>query len=204
MNLTNPTSLCYKKQTVNHEQEYLRFERPRTLLSDPGFARKQREHNFRSPCVVGTWNRFQWAKGSLTGDLKARSDGRGWARFLYALWQKRWNIWTHEIFSWGPMAEKMLEARCWYWFMMRWFMMRYVLGRRVSRQNKCVFESVVVVAFHSEKHVNNIILFFKNHFWNQHIKIIWKHQKILIFKKNLIFLKSIFRPQCQTPPKPAG
>ena len=50
-----------------------------------------------------------------------------------------------------------------------------------------VFGSVVVVAFqsafHSEKCANNIFLFFKNHFWDQHIKMIWKHQKHITSKK---------------------
>ena len=71
-----------------------------------------------------------------------------------------------------------------------------------------VFESVVVVAFqsvfHSEKYANNIFLFFKNYFWDQHIKMIWEHQKhitskLKIQKKNLNFLESAFQQQCQTP-----
>ena len=45
-----------------------------------------------------------------------------------------------------------------------------------------------------EKHVNNIFLFLKNYFWDQHIKMIWKHQKHIHSKqkKNLNFIKSIF------------
>jgi hypothetical protein len=43
-------------------------------------------------------------------------------------------------------------------------------------KNMYVFGSVVVVAFqsafHSEKYINNVFLFFKNYFWDQHIKII--------------------------------
>jgi hypothetical protein len=31
------------------------------------------------------------------------------------------------------------------------------------------------IAFSAKIHVNNVFLFFKNHFWYQHIKIIWKH-----------------------------
>jgi hypothetical protein len=66
---------------------------------------------------------------------------------------------------------------------------------------------VVVVfqsAFHSEKYANNIFLFFKNYFWDQHIKMIWKHQKHITSKqkkKNSNFLKSAFQQQCQTPSK---
>ena len=57
-----------------------------------------------------------------------------------------------------------------------------------------VFESMIAVAFqiafHTEKHVNNIFLFFKNYFWYQHIKTIQKVQTILNFsKKNIIIIK---------------
>jgi hypothetical protein len=53
-------------------------------------------------------------------------------------------------------------------------------------------ESVVAVTFQSvfylEMHQNNIyFLFFKNYFWYQRIKMIWKHKKIYQFeakKKN--------------------
>jgi hypothetical protein len=60
-----------------------------------------------------------------------------------------------------------------------------------------VFGRVVVVAFqsafHSEKCANNIFLFFKNHFWDQHIKMIWKHQKhITSKKKNFKFFRKCF------------
>jgi hypothetical protein len=52
---------------------------------------------------------------------------------------------------------------------------------------ECVFESVVVVAFqsifHLEKYANNIFLFLKNYFWDQYIKIIWKHQKYINLKQ---------------------
>jgi hypothetical protein len=38
---------------------------------------------------------------------------------------------------------------------------------------------VVVVAFqiifHVKIHANDVFLFFKNYFWHQHIKMIWKH-----------------------------
>jgi len=54
-----------------------------------------------------------------------------------------------------------------------------------------VFESVIVVAFqsafHSEKYANNIFLFFKNHFWDQHIKMIWKHKKYITSKQKKKF-----------------
>jgi len=40
-------------------------------------------------------------------------------------------------------------------------------------------DSVVVVAFQiafsAKIYVNDVFLFFKNHFWYQHIKMIWKH-----------------------------
>jgi hypothetical protein len=32
-------------------------------------------------------------------------------------------------------------------------------------------------AFRLEMHQNEVFLFFKNHFWHQHIKTIWKHKK---------------------------
>ena len=48
-----------------------------------------------------------------------------------------------------------------------------------------VFGSMVVgafqIAFHAEIHVNNVFLFFKNHFWHQHIKTIQKVQTALNF-----------------------
>jgi hypothetical protein len=66
-----------------------------------------------------------------------------------------------------------------------------------------VFESVVVVAFqsafHSEKCANNIFLFFKNYFWDQHIKMIWKHQKHITSKKEKSnFFGSAFEKHSQT------
>jgi hypothetical protein len=85
----------------------------------------------------------------------------------------------------------------------KWLVQATVLK---TQPNLRMFGSVVVVAFqsafHSEKYVNNIFLFFKNHFWDQHIKMIWKHQKHITSKKkkkNSNFLKSAFQQQCQTP-----
>ena len=50
-----------------------------------------------------------------------------------------------------------------------------------------VFGSVVVVAFQiafrAEIHANDVFLFFKNHFWYQHIKMIQKVQTALNFNK---------------------
>jgi len=49
------------------------------------------------------------------------------------------------------------------------------------------FGSVVVVAFqntfHSEKCANNILFIFLNYFWDQRIKMIWKHQKHITSKQ---------------------
>ena len=42
---------------------------------------------------------------------------------------------------------------------------------------------VVQSAFRLEIHQNDIFLFFKNYFWDQHIKTIWKHKKKKIFSK---------------------
>jgi hypothetical protein len=55
-----------------------------------------------------------------------------------------------------------------------------------------VFENIVMVAFQNIffilKYVK--IIFLKNYFWYQHIKIIWKYKKyIIFFKKIKIFLK---------------
>ena len=69
-----------------------------------------------------------------------------------------------------------------------------------------MFGSVIVVdfqsAFHSEKHVNNIILKKYIYFWDQHIKIIWKHQKYIHSKqkKKSNFMKSAFQTQSQIAP----
>ena len=41
----------------------------------------------------------------------------------------------------------------------------------------------VWLSFRSEKCANNIFLFFKNYFWDLHIKMIWKHQKHIILKQ---------------------
>jgi hypothetical protein len=38
-------------------------------------------------------------------------------------------------------------------------------------------------AFRLEMHQNEVFLFFKNHFWHQHIKTIWKHKKKIHFKQ---------------------
>ena len=68
-----------------------------------------------------------------------------------------------------------------------------------------VFGSVIVVfqsVFYLEKHVNNIFLFLKNYFWDQHIKMIWKHQKHINSnkKKHSNFMKNTFQTQFQTAP----
>jgi hypothetical protein len=41
-----------------------------------------------------------------------------------------------------------------------------------------VFRTVIVVVFYSEMYKNNF--FKKNYFSHQHIKMIWKHKKLLI------------------------
>jgi hypothetical protein len=50
-----------------------------------------------------------------------------------------------------------------------------------------MFGIVIVVAFqiafHVEIHANDVFLFFKNHFWYQHIKTIQKVQTALNFSK---------------------
>ena len=52
-----------------------------------------------------------------------------------------------------------------------------------------LFHSVVAVVvqsvFRLEMHQNNIFSFLKNHFWDQHIKMIWEHKNILIFTKKI-------------------
>jgi len=62
-------------------------------------------------------------------------------------------------------------------------------------------ENMVAVAFQSvfylEMHQNNIyFLFFKNYFWYQRIKMIWKHKKYINLKQRkkifFYFLKIIF------------
>jgi len=54
-----------------------------------------------------------------------------------------------------------------------------------------VFGSVVVgafqIVFRAEMHANDIFLFFKNHFWHQHIKTIKKVQTALNFSKKKKF-----------------
>jgi hypothetical protein len=77
-----------------------------------------------------------------------------------------------------------------------------------SRFNN-VFGSVVVVAFQivfrAEIHANDILSFFKNHFWHQHIKTIQKIQTALNFskKKNFKFGQTQVQPQSQTGSKSA-
>jgi hypothetical protein len=70
---------------------------------------------------------------------------------------------------------------------------------------KRVFGSVVVVvfqiAFRAEIHANDVFLFFKNHFWYQHIKTIQKVQTALNFskkKKKLKFAEKQVEQQSQT------
>ena len=60
-----------------------------------------------------------------------------------------------------------------------------------------VFGSVVAgafqIAFRAEMHANDVFLFFKNHFWHQHIKTIQKVQTALTFstkKKNFKFWRN--------------
>jgi G:T-mismatch repair DNA endonuclease (very short patch repair protein) len=42
------------------------------------------------------------------------------------------------------------------------------------------------IVFHAEMHANDVFLFFKNHFWHQHIKTIQKVQTALNFNKKKI------------------
>jgi hypothetical protein len=43
------------------------------------------------------------------------------------------------------------------------------------------------IAFRAEMHANDVFLFFKNHFWHQHIKTIQKVQTALNFSKKKKF-----------------
>ena len=43
--------------------------------------------------------------------------------------------------------------------------------------------ALIQIAFRAEIHANNVFLFFKNHFWYQHIKTIQKVQTALNFSK---------------------
>jgi hypothetical protein len=59
-----------------------------------------------------------------------------------------------------------------------------------------VFGSVIVSAFqiifYIKMHVNDIFLFFKNHFWHQHIKTIQNIQTILNFNtKKINFFENL-------------
>jgi len=58
------------------------------------------------------------------------------------------------------------------------------------------------IAFRAEIHANDVFLFFKNHFWYQHIKTIQKVQTALNFskkkKKNLKFAEKQVEQQSQT------
>jgi hypothetical protein len=60
------------------------------------------------------------------------------------------------------------------------------------------------ITFRAKMHVNDIFLFFKNHFWHQHIKTIQTIQTILNFseKKNSNFLGTQPQPRFQTCFKP--
>jgi hypothetical protein len=66
----------------------------------------------------------------------------------------------------------------------------FVLFLNFKIKYAIVFESVVVIVFqsvfNSEKYINNIFLFFKNYFWDQHIKMIWKYQKHINLKQKKI------------------
>ena len=61
-----------------------------------------------------------------------------------------------------------------------------------NSRRKCLFRSVVAVAFQSvfraEIHQNDVFLFLKNYFWDQH-KTIQNAQKKLIFNKKKWFFK---------------
>ena len=68
--------------------------------------------------------------------------------------------------------------------------------------HKGMLGSVVAVAFQitfrAEIHVNDVFLFFKNHFWYQHIKTMQNIQNILNLKKKLNFLEMRFARRFQT------
>jgi hypothetical protein len=60
------------------------------------------------------------------------------------------------------------------------------------------------IAFRAEMHANDVFLFFKNHFWHQHIKTIQKVQTALNFskkKKNSNLEETQVQTQYQTFPK---
>jgi hypothetical protein len=58
------------------------------------------------------------------------------------------------------------------------------------------------ITFRAKMHANDVFLFFKNHFWHQHIKMIQNIQIILNFtkKKNSNFSRIRVEPRSQTFP----
>jgi len=79
---------------------------------------------------------------------------------------------------------------------------RQVTHIRAARPVMSVFGSVVAgafqIAFCAEMHANNVFLFFKNHFWHQHIKTIQKVQTALNFSKKKKKNSNLEETQVQT------
>ena len=68
---------------------------------------------------------------------------------------------------------------------MIWFSRSYKTS--LFESTKSLFGSVVAgafqITFRAKMHANDVFLFFKNHFWHQHIKTIQNVQTILNFSK---------------------
>lgn len=96
MNLTNPTSLCYKKQTVNHKQEYLRFEKATNTALWSWLCSQTTIVQFQ--IALRCWNLEQISMGQGISD--GRFDGTIW-----------WS-WMGQIFV-CFMAEKMKYMDPW-------------------------------------------------------------------------------------------
>jgi len=69
----------------------------------------------------------------------------------------------------------------------------FAAGRRTVHVWECDYDCFLK-CFLLIKIYQYVFLFLKNYFWDQHIKIIWKHQKHINSKqkKNLILLKMLF------------
>ena len=73
---------------------------------------------------------------------------------------------------------------------------------RFGQPTSSVFGSMVAgvfqIAFRAEMHANDVFLFFKNHFWHQHIKTIQKVQTALNFSKKKKKNSNLDETQVQT------
>jgi len=140
-----------------------------------------------------------WATVNLTKDKKEKKFYDFKIRLIVKVYTHKWEIRDYQLSRWqGNVAlcyscftSVLLERAEFRIFQDMHLLFLLLLDKIVFLAllwcSTSVFGSVVAgafqIAFCAEIHANDVFLFFKNHFWHQHIKTIQKVQTALNFSK---------------------